>query len=189
MKNFIAYVLQFGNLTPQQIDFISGKTYEVTLHKDEHFWEAGKVVAKVGFITHGILRVFYYNNEGEEHTRYFIEENHLILDGHDGETNYTPSEYLQAVTDTKLIVFSKKDWKEISDTIVGWDSIIQKITATYLRKKLERRSQLVSQDAATRYLEFLEKFPTLVNRIPLSYVASYLGITQSSLSRIRKNIR
>jgi hypothetical protein len=48
---------------------------------------------------------------------------------------------------------------------------------------------LVSQDAATRYLEFIEKFPTLLNRVPQSYIASYLGITQSSLSRIRKNIR
>jgi len=47
----------------------------------------------------------------------------------------------------------------------------------------------VEQDATTRYLEFLENFPTLVNRIPLSYIASYLGITQPTLSRIRKNIR
>ncbi|WP_317173319.1 cyclic nucleotide-binding domain-containing protein [Chryseobacterium caseinilyticum] len=48
---------------------------------------------------------------------------------------------------------------------------------------------MVSEDATTRYLSFIEKFPALVNRIPLSYVASYLGITQQSLSRIRKNIR
>lgn len=189
MKEFIAYILQFGYLNQQQIEFIAVRAIELQLRKDEYFWEAGKVVSKIGFITHGILRVFYHNNEGEEHTRYFIEENHLILDGHDRETNYTASEYLQAITDTKFVVFSKKDWEEISGTIAGWDSIIQKITAKHHREKLERRSQLVSQDAATRYLEFLGKFPTLVNRVPLSYIASYLGITQSSLSRIRKNLR
>jgi len=86
-------------------------------------------------------------------------------------------------------VFYKKDWKEISDTIIGWENIVQKINNKQHTEKIERRSILVSQDAATRYNEFIDKFPTLANRVPLSYIASYLGITQSSLSRIRKNIR
>ncbi len=189
MKEFIEFILQFGNLSHQQTDFISKKAKELALNKDEFFWEAGKYVLQIGFITHGILRIYYYNNKGDEHTRYFIEENHLILDGDSNETNYMPAEYLQAVTDCKLVVFSKKDWKEISDTIVDWDNIIQKITAKHHREKLERRSELISQDASTRYLEFIEKFPTLVNRVSLLYIASYLGITQQSLSRIRKNIR
>ncbi|MFY7814378.1 MAG: Crp/Fnr family transcriptional regulator, partial [Chryseobacterium taeanense] len=47
----------------------------------------------------------------------------------------------------------------------------------------------ITEDATTRYLKFLEIYPTAVNRIPLSYIASYLGVTQSSLSRIRKNIK
>ena len=109
--------------------------------------------------------------------------------GYDIDSNYIPSEYLQAITDTELVVFSKKDWKEIADTIIGWENIIQKITAKQHRQKLKRRSPLIDQDATTRYLEFIENFPNLVNRVPLSYIASYLGITQSSLSRIRKNIR
>ena len=55
--------------------------------------------------------------------------------------------------------------------------------------KLERISPLVSQNDATRYQDFLQKFPQLANRVPLGHLASYLGMTQSSLSRIRKNIR
>lgn len=183
------FILKFGQLNQQQIDFISKKANVLELSKDDFYWEAGKPVKQIGFIAHGVLRVYYYTNKGEENTRYFVDENHLILDGDAIETNYTPSEYLQAITDCQLIVFSKKDWKEISDTVVGWDTIIQKITAKHHKEKLERRSQLVSQDGATRYREFIEKFPTLVNRVPLSYIASYLGITQSSLSRIRKSIR
>lgn len=188
MKAFIEYILQFGNLNQQQIDFISKKANELELSKNEYYWEAGKAVKQIGFISEGVLRVYYYTNKGEENTRYFVDENHLILDGHTSAANYIPSEYLQAITDCKLIIFSKKDWKEISDTIVGWDSIIQKIIAKYHAEKLERRSPLVSQDAATRYLEFMENFPMLANRIPLSLIASYLGITQQSLSRIRKKI-
>lgn len=189
MKEFIDYVLQFGNLNQQQIDLITSKATELELFKDDHYWEAGKRVNRIGFLIDGVLRVYYYNNKGEEITRYFIDENHLILSGNTIDEVYTPSEYLSAVTDCKLVVFSKGDWKEISETIIGWDTILQKIIAKYHSEKISRRSELVSQDATERYLDFIQKFPTLVNRVPLSFIASYLGVTQSSLSRIRKNIR
>ena len=189
MEKFISYALQFGHLNEQQIRLIRDKSREISLTKDDHYWEAGKVVQQIGFLTEGILRVYYYNNKGEEITRYFIEEDHLILSGNTIDEIYSPSEYLSAITDCKLVVFSKRDWREIADTIIGWDQILQKIVTKYHREKIERRSELVSQNATTRYLDFIEKFPGLANRIPLSYIASYLGITQSSLSRIRKNIR
>lgn len=173
----------------QQIDLITSKATYLELRKDDYYWEVGKMVKQIGFLTDGVIRVYYYDSKGVEYTRYFIDEDLLILDGPYSDGNYTPSEYLQAVTDCKLIVFSKKDWKEISDTIVNWEKIIQKINNKQHIEKIERRSILVSQDAATRYNEFIDKFPNLANRVPLSYIASYLGITQSSLSRIRKNIR
>lgn len=189
MDTFIEYVLQFGNLNKQQIDLIKSKATKIELHKDEYYWEAGKTVKQIGFLTNGVIRVFYYNNKGEEITRYFIDENHLILSGNTVDEVYTPSEYLSATTDCKLVVFSKQDWKDLSDTIIGWSSIIQKIITKHHTEKITRRSELVSQEGTERYLDFIKKFPTLVNRVPLSYIASYLGVTQSSLSRIRKNIR
>lgn len=185
MKEFIEYILQYGNLNKQQIDLITSKGTEIELSKDDYFVEAGKVLKQVGFIIDGIFRICYYNKKGEEITKIFIEEKHLLFN-----LNNTPStEYIQAATDCKILAFSNKDWKEISETIIDWEQIIQKITNKSLAQKLERVSPLVSQDATTRYVEFMEKYPTLVNRIPLSYIASYLGITQQSLSRIRKNVR
>ncbi|KQS40988.1 Crp/Fnr family transcriptional regulator [Pedobacter sp. Leaf194] len=189
MDEFIEYILQFGNLNKQQVDLIRGKATEMELRKDEYYWEAGKAVKQIGFITSGVLRVYYYNNKGEEITRYFVDENHLILSGNTVDEVFMPSEYLSAITDCKLVVFSKQNWKDISATIIGWDTIIQKIITKHHSEKITRRSELVSQDGTERYVDFIDKFPTLVNRVPLSYIASYLGVTQSSLSRIRKNIR
>lgn len=189
MRQFIDYILQFGNLNQQQIDLVISKSAAIELAKDEHYWEAGKKVKQVGFLTEGVLRVYYYNNKGEEITRYFIDENHLILSGNTIDEMYTPSEYLSAISDCKLIVFSKEDWKEIHETIIGWEHIVQKIVSKYHSEKLTHRSELISQDATERYLDFIQKFPTLVNRVPLVYIASYLGITPFTLSRVRKNIR
>ena len=143
MEKFIEYVLQFGNLNKQQIDLIKSKATEIELHKDAYYWEAGKTVRQIGFLTDGIIRVFYYNNKGEEITRYFIDENHLILSGNTIDEIYTPSEYLSAITDCKLVVFSKQDWKEIVETIIGWDAILPKIIAKYHSEKMARRSELV----------------------------------------------
>ncbi|NHN25260.1 Crp/Fnr family transcriptional regulator [Flavobacterium jejuense] len=188
MKELTEYILQFGNLNKQQIDLIERKTTVLELKKGEYFSEAGKIPQQVGIIVEGILRVCYYNNKGEEITRYFIDENHLVVDIKNFEANTESAEYVQAITDCKLFVFSKQAWEELLNTIVGWDAIVNKIIKKALIIKLERRSPLIEQDATARYLAFLKKYPKLTNRIPLSYLASYLGITQSTLSRVRKNL-
>lgn len=189
MKAFIDYILQFGNLNNHQTDLIMSKAKMLELHKDEYFSEAGKIPKQVGFIVEGVVRFCYYNNKGQEITHHFIDENNFVSDQQKFEAQVVASEYIQAVTDCKLLVFSKKDWDDIGNTIVGWDAITGLIIKNCLLKTIERRSPLVSEDATTRYLSFIKNFPALVNRVPLSHIASYLGITQQSLSRIRKNIR
>ena len=81
MQKFIDYVLQFGNLNKQQIDLITSKATELELRKDDYYWEVGKTVKQIGFLTDGVIRVYYYDSKGREYTRYFIDENLLILDG------------------------------------------------------------------------------------------------------------
>jgi len=187
MEEFIAYILQFGNLNKHQIDLVLSKAQELHLPKDSYFSEAGKVPSKAGFVVKGVLRGCYYNNQAEEITRCFISENSIIFDYINFQGNSVSSEYIQACTDCKLIVFSKKDWEELSQIIVQWDAMKNKMIQLCMHQK-SRKGPVVSQDGTTRYLEFLKNYPLLVNRIPLIYIASYLGVTQQSLSRIRKNI-
>lgn len=189
MKAFVDYILQYGNLNQQQIDLILSKAEPVEFPKDHYLLEAGKVPRQVAFILEGVVRFCYYNNKGQEITHHFVEENNFVTDYEKFEAQRVASEYIQTITECKMLVFSKKGWDEIANTIVGWHAIAGLILKNCLLKTIERRSPLVSEDATTRYLSFIETFPTLVNRIPLSYIASYLGITQQSLSRIRRNIR
>ncbi|WPU91224.1 Crp/Fnr family transcriptional regulator [Mucilaginibacter sabulilitoris] len=188
MKELIEYILQFGNLNQQQINLITSNVIEIELRKDEYFSEAGKISRQVGFIVEGIVRGCYYNNKGEEITRCFIPENNLVVDYLSFESNSASAAYLQASTDCKLIVFSKQLWDELSLTIVGWDIIKNKMIQKCMYQ-LFNKNPMISKDATTRYLEFLDNYPSLVNRVALSHIASYLGVTQQSLSRIRKNIR
>ena len=189
MKEFIDYILQFGNLNQQQIELILKKAELLELQKDDYYLEAGKISRQFGFIIEGIARVSYYNNKGEEITKYFIDEYNIVVDLESFDNKILSIAYVQAITTCKIVVFSKDDWEELLNTIVGWDTIVHKIISKALLQKVQRISSIVAEDATTSYLAFLEKYPNLANRIPLSYLASYLGITQSSLSRIRKNIR
>ncbi|MFD2288891.1 Crp/Fnr family transcriptional regulator [Pedobacter petrophilus] len=189
MENLINYLLQFGQLNQPQIDLVKSKVKVLELKKDEYFSEAGKVPKRVAFINEGILRVSYFNIKGEEITKYFIDENNFAVDLSSYTQKIASSEYVQAVTDCSLLIFSTESLSELSITIIGWDNIISQITSKALFEKVNKLSPMLAEDATTRYNDFLKKFPTLANRIPLSYLASYLGITQSSLSRIRKNIR
>jgi len=189
MDALINYILQFGNLNKQQTDLILSKTKTLELQKDDYFSEAGKIPRYVGFLLEGVVRCCYYNNKGEEITHSFVEENNFVSDQQRFEAQIISSEYIQAETECKFLVFSKKDWDEIGNTIVSWKDIENLILKNCLLKAIERRSPLVSEDATNRYLLFNQHFPGLVNRVPLSHVASYLGITQQSLSRIRRNVR
>ncbi len=189
METLINYLLQFGSLNQAQIELIKSKVVFKEIKKDEWYHEAGKIPREVIFLTEGIMRVCYYNNQGEEITKFFFDENQFVADIHNYNQGIPSTEYLQAVTDCKYLVLSKAAMNELSMTIIEWDKIVSKITAKGLAEKVNKISPMMTEDATERYLKFLTNFPTLVNRVPLSYLASYLGITQSSLSRIRKNIR
>lgn len=188
MKELIEYLLQFGNLNKQQIDLIETKVSEVELQKDDYFSQPGKIPRQVGFVVEGVIRGCYYNSKGQEITRCFIGENSLVVDYVNFEANTVSSEYLQASTTCRLVVFSKQSWEELSHAIEGWETIKNKMVQKCLFQK-SRKGPVISQDATTRYVEFMKNYPSLTNRVPLAYIASYLGVTQQSLSRIRKNIR
>jgi len=188
MKELINNILIYDPLNSQDIELIKNKAQLKTIKKGDSFLETGKVAKHLGFVTEGVLRVCLYDDQGESITRAFITENHFALNI-SSFNNKTPSEVnFEAISDCKLLVFSEKDLTELAAVIPCWNDIFSKIAATALTNKLKISNNMLIQDAKTRYLEFFKIYPGLANRIPLSALASYLGIKQSSLSRIRKNI-
>jgi CRP-like cAMP-binding protein len=188
MEELVNYLLRFTQLNPTQIAFIESKTTTVELRKGDYFSEAGKVAKQVGFVTQGVLRVCFYNIKGDEFTRCFMPENRFAVDFNSFVNEFPCSEYVEALTDCTLLVFNRPEFLELSRTIPDWDQTMSKIMADAFRKKISDANEMLTADATARYLRFLDKNPGLANRIPLSAIASYMGITQQSLSRIRKNV-
>lgn len=188
MDALINYLLLFGNLNEQQIELILSKCVQHELKKDAFYQEAGRTPKEFGFLVHGVLRVSYFNNKGDDITKYFLDENHFVVDLDSYNQKKPSPEYIQAITDCTYTTLSQQAMKELSMTITGWDEIMNKIISKALVEKVSKISMMMAEDATERYLNFFSRFPKLANRIPLAHLASYLGITQSSLSRIRRSV-
>ncbi|MEO0896940.1 MAG: Crp/Fnr family transcriptional regulator [Bacteroidota bacterium] len=188
MDELITYLLQYGNFNSQQIDLIKGLVKSRKLKKGDYFSEAGNISKEIAFVKKGIFRVCYFDKEGNEITKYFVEENHFAVDITSYMSLIPSSEYIQAITDMELLIFKESSMETLSQTIIIWDQVVDKITSKAMIEKFNKTSLMMAEDATTRYLNFQNRFPSLVNRIPLQYLASYIGVTKHSLSRIRKEI-
>jgi len=188
MDQFINFLLLFSALNEQQIALLQSKCHIHDLQTAEYFSQAGQTPQRIGFVLEGIFRVCYYDKEENEHTRYFVEENNFIVDLNSYQQKLPSTEYIQAILPSKILVLNRSSLAELSTTILDWDKIMAQISARALMEKVHRISPMLAEDAKTRYVEFFHRFPKLANRIPLHYLASYIGITKHSLSRIRKEI-
>lgn len=182
------FLLQFHHFSSQQLQLIRSQAVARTYQPGDYFSEAGRVAQEIGFVVAGVFRVCYFDRDGTENTKYFVEENHFVVDLQSYQFQQPCTEYVQAVTEVQVLVFKARAWQELSLTILEWPQVEQKLFTRALLEKMNRRSALVIPNGATRYAQFLTTFPGLANRIPLAYLASYIGVTPQSLSRIRRRL-
>lgn len=188
MKELLAYLDQFGRLTHKGERLFKEFVKEVSIHKGAYFVEAGKICSSLGFVQEGIFRSCYYNKFGDDFTRYFVYEGRLIGDINGFINRVASTEYIEAITDARIYLLNREDIELLDHELPNWSTIFVKLNAAVLENKMKTASNMLVQDGQTRYLNFLNHYPGLSNRIPQSMLASYLGITPSSLSRIRRNI-
>lgn len=189
MKNHLTnYLQKFGELSENDRKLIYQYSTISDFKVGEVFIEAGTNVNQVGFIVTGVFRYFFYDKEGNENTSLFMKENDFVTNINSFYEYIPSSGTIIAETDCNMVVFPRETWELFSKEIPNWSAIIQKITTITLLAKTNFQRKLISQDAKTSYLDFLEQYPTIVQRVPLIHIASFLGITKFSLSRIRKEI-
>lgn len=96
---------------------------------------------------------------------------------------------IETLEDTVLLCIRYSDWEKLLEGVLCWNIVARKvIEKIYIMKQLRER-ELLLEDAESRYLHFMEQYPSLHQRLKQHYIASYLGISPVSLSRIRKKMR
>jgi len=160
------------------------------LKKKHYFAESGKVCNKVGFILKGSVRYFHIK-DGEDITGYFSFENEFLSSYKSYLTGSPSHVYVQALEDSLLVTFTKKDMDEmLSDPMLAYkmERFGRLIAEQYLCCYEDRVAAFITQTPEERYLELLSNGREILQRMPQHYIANYLGITPVSLSRIRKRI-
>lgn len=141
------------------------------------------------FVVDGVFRVYSLDNSGKESTIRFAAEGEFTYFADDyKELNPNAAYYWEAMTDVTLLTWKDKDLDALVREIPGWYMFTLKITEIIIYRLLIERAEMFNDDATTRYLKFAERYPSTIARVPLRYIANYLGIAPQSLSRIRHQL-
>jgi CRP-like cAMP-binding protein len=159
-----------------------------TIKKKSFLLREGEVCKFEGFVTKGLFRVYHIDKNGFEQILYFAIENWWITDI-DSFTTETPSQlFIEAIEDSEVLIISKKD-KEFAYTNLPKIEKLFRVMTQKTHVALQRRMiDNLSKTAESRYIEFAEKYPRLIQRLSNIQIAAYLGITNVFLSNIRKKI-
>ncbi|WP_165825435.1 Crp/Fnr family transcriptional regulator [Pedobacter yonginense] len=148
----------------------------------------GQVAHHLYFVNHGILRLYYINSRGEDITAFFFKEK-LFAGSYESFILQKPSlQQIEALEDTELLSISFDKLQELYKEIPKINILTRVITEQRFITGQEIFSSFILKTAEERYVLFSEKHPDLLLRVPLQYVASFLGMTAVSLSRIRRRL-
>ncbi|WP_421794842.1 Crp/Fnr family transcriptional regulator [Haliscomenobacter sp.] len=150
--------------------------------------QPGELCRYEHFITKGCLRTYTIDENGFEHILMFAIEDWWTGDLYSFLTQTPASLFIDALEDTELLVISKHNLEKLYVEIPKFERFFRIILQNAFVAQQQRINQNLSFSAEQRYLHFIDKFPTLEQRIPQRQIAAYLGITPEFLSMIRRKL-
>lgn len=183
LKNFLYYYLPNGDLKPILECF-----HEKIIKKGRHLLKPKQNCSYLAFIQKGSFRVYYYDLKGKEIVTWFSFSEMIITDMLGFYTTGRSQFYVEALEDSIIYKITRQDLEMLYSKYPTYQECGRKFAEEALTMLMQRTLSLQTQTAEERYKELLQ-VPEFMQKIPLKYLASYLGITDTSLSRIRRNIR
>lgn len=185
-ETFEKYLREFVDISEEDLSVIRAAGITKTLRKWQSLLHDGEVWKCMCFITSGCFRLYRYDKNGTDHTVRFAVENWWITD-QESFNHEIPSQYnIEALSASTVIVWTKPHWEELQATVPSFKLFYDRLIARAFETSQERIYVLISSSAEERYLEFQRTYPKVFNKVPLHMIASYLGISRETLSRIRK---
>ena len=158
------------------------------IKKGEIFLEKGEICKETYFNIKGLVRSFQKLPNGSEKTYVICHENHIFTE-HTSFVSQTPSsDYIEALEDTSMLYFTYNDLMKLYDKSQAIERIGRQVSDLNFILAKTKLMSLMNDDAVTRYLHFSKFYENILHRIPQNIIASYLGITPQSFSRLKKEL-
>jgi CRP-like cAMP-binding protein len=187
VSSVVTILSYFHPLSDGVVQFIKEHSYFVTFNKGELLLEEGHVCEHIYFIKRGVVRGFI--REGKrEITTWITAEGEMVSSILTFEVKGSSIENMQAIEDCELLALTLADLQKLYDQFPEFNIVSRKLLQQYYSDAESRAFIVRLTNAETKYRQFLIRYSHFANRIPLTYIASFLGITLETLSRVRRKL-
>jgi len=183
----ISFFKNFIDLDEKACQEIKNRTTIKHLSKNEFLLTEGKTCSFVAFINTGAFRAFYSVN-GQEYSKQFFFENNFCTDYASYLTQKKSFTYLQAIEESTVLIFHKKDVDYFYETVPNFMAFGKALAENLYIKVCDIKASFILNTPKQRYENLVKERPKVIQRVPQYMIASYLGITPEALSRVRNRI-
>lgn len=185
---FTTFLTSNIDIDKNTLDELLGHCQMRFVNKGDFLVRAGEFCTHSFFVEQGLLRQYSIDKKGKEHIVQFAPENWFVTDRESLFFNQPSSYFIQALENTEVLLVDERFINELGQSNRAFLDFNNKLLHSHIRQLQKRITQLLSATAEERYLDFIRIYPDLLLRVPQILVASYLGITPESLSRVRKEL-
>jgi CRP-like cAMP-binding protein len=184
MEQLLNHIKNYYQLSAEAQEALHDCFEQVVLNKNEYLVNEGKICRHLYFVQQGALRG-YYTLDGKEITHWFSFEKNFVTSFHSFITQQPAVENIQLLEGSVLWAISKEKLTELFNKHHDIERLVRIATEKYYIRLEERFINAHFKTATERYENLMQQRPHIIERVPLGYIASYLGISQETLSRIR----
>lgn len=185
-ESLARYLIEKGGLSDEDLKQIEAVVVPRKIRKRQYLLQEGDVSRYNSFVVKGCLRLYQVGKDGEEHVLKFAVENWWISD-YESYYSGLPSKYnIDALENSEILMIEKSKLAILLDTIPRLRKLIEKLDARNFEATQKRILSSISQTAEERYNDFVLSCPQIANRVPLHMIASFMGLSRETLSRVRQ---
>lgn len=186
--NIINNVTKYVHLTDNEKKRFTGFLKRKTIPAKTKLLQESDVCQFEGYVQKGCIRTYYVNENGIEVTVSFAIEDWWVGDIASFYEQKPSRLYIETLEDTELYVFTSSTKEKLLQQIPKFERVFRLLVQRNLAALQNRLINTISQKASERYLEFIQLYPTMPQRIAQYYIASYLGVSPEFVSTIRKRL-
>ncbi len=175
-------------LTDAEFDLCRGFFVPKKVRKRQFLLHEGEVCRNIAFVTDGSLRAYSVNHKGEEDIIQFAIADWWISDLNSYLTGLPATYTIDAILDSEVLLLERAARETLLEAVPKMERFFRFLLEANYIASHQRIHDSLSSSAEERYLKFMKTYPALAEQIPQGYIASYLGITPQSLSRIRREL-
>lgn len=187
-KQLHQYFIEKTNISEEQFLKIKDFFTHRTLKKNEFLLNAGETCRYIYFVNAGCLRFFTINDEGQELTRYFGFENRFATSLASFIKEIPAIEYMQSIMKSEVLAIYRQDYYQLVDTIPEVNYVYRYMLEMAYMNSQERIYGFQGQSALERLKSLLDREPKILSKLSNKVIASYLGVTPYTLSRLKAEI-